>query len=644
MINKLKVIKSVKHSGKTFNFTKGLNTITGVNESGKSHLFELMAFALFGSVALRLPAASYDSKTEVELTFTICGTEYTVNRTIKSASLMDGAELIAKTTTVVNKQVAKLLGYGFDVFQIANMASQGSIKQLSNLKPTERKKMIDKTLGLFATKQVIENHKTLLRQLNSNLNAMATFAPVEPEDIPDVNNLTEYKDNLDANIIVMNKLKGDVAVLLERKKQRQKLQQQIDSVVVPVVEGNVPDGITLELLSDLSNQHHNLKNDLSNRNKELTFVTTKFKALDKNSDDLIKSLADAEAKVSSTTVEQLVADIAHYQKAQTKKSLLAQGNIVCENCDHVNHFAAEQLKGLDDSIDVNFPKPELKLTDFENIGTIRNRLAYVATELEQAETTKNLAEAELAQADVNLVSFENKYSELLSNIEQYVANLKAAPLREKALNQLEVLNTQLADFPESVNEKLKAICAKLDSFESENIILNGSIAKIDAYKAYLVAKKSYSLKTMDISMEITSEKKILETLDILLNSIRNEMLPKINAVASTWIQKLSYGLHNSLVLDDDMEIFMDDTALDAFSGSAKDIAHIALRLTLAQILTKGVFPVFLGDEIDAAMDKDRSSATLSAFKDMLNICTDQIILISHADLNLKLDSDNAIQL
>ena len=121
------------------------------------------------------------------------------------------------------------------------------------------------------------------------------------------------------------------------------------------------------------------------------------------------------------------------------------------------------------------------------------------------------------------------------------------------------------------------------------------INQIEEYQKYLIEVKKYEDRINDAKTKIGTENKILETLEILLVSIRDEMLPKINVVATNWIKKLSEGSHYSVILDENMEILMDGVDIDAYSGSGKAIAHIALRLALAQVLTRGVFPVFLAD-------------------------------------------------
>jgi exonuclease SbcC len=55
MFKTLQVTNFRKLRDSTFDFNSGLNAIRGLNEQGKSTLFEALAYAMFGVDALREP-------------------------------------------------------------------------------------------------------------------------------------------------------------------------------------------------------------------------------------------------------------------------------------------------------------------------------------------------------------------------------------------------------------------------------------------------------------------------------------------------------------------------------------------------------------------------------------------------------------
>ena len=64
---------------------------------------------------------------------------------------------------------------------------------------------------------------------------------------------------------------------------------------------------------------------------------------------------------------------------------------------------------------------------------------------------------------------------------------------------------------------------------------------------------------------------------------------------------------------------------------------------LGQVLTNGVFSVFVGDEIDASMDKDRAENTALTLQTLKGRVS-QILLITHkfptADYYIKVGNTN----
>jgi len=84
----------------------------------------------------------------------------------------------------------------------------------------------------------------------------------------------------------------------------------------------------------------------------------------------------------------------------------------------------------------------------------------------------------------------------------------------------------------------------------------------------------------------------------------------------------------AICADEDFAITVDGQPLNTLSGSGKAVACLALRLGLGQVLTHGVFPVFIGDEIDASMDQHRTANT-AAMLEALKSRMGQILLVTH---------------
>ena len=79
---------------------------------------------------------------------------------------------------------------------------------------------------------------------------------------------------------------------------------------------------------------------------------------------------------------------------------------------------------------------------------------------------------------------------------------------------------------------------------------------------------------------------------------------------------------------ENFDVSVDGQKLATLSGSGKACANLALRIGLGQVLTNNVFSVFVGDEIDASMDEDRSEFTQNSLKSLSDKIS-QVIIITH---------------
>ena len=125
----------------------------------------------------------------------------------------------------------------------------------------------------------------------------------------------------------------------------------------------------------------------------------------------------------------------------------------------------------------------------------------------------------------------------------------------------------------------------------------------------------------------------------LRSRVKEYLVPSLNRVSSHLLRTMTGGKRSNVVIDEEFNILVDRQPLNTLSGSGKSVANLAIRLGLGQILTNRVFPVFMGDEIDAAMDADRAGNTAECFKNLTDNIT-QVVLVSHKTL----EADNTIEL
>jgi exonuclease SbcC len=93
---------------------------------------------------------------------------------------MQGDAVLCSGTTPLNKHIPALLGFGLDVFDVACAANQGEIERLGNLRPAERKKMVDTVIGLDRLKEVARWAGEEARGFEKQVEAIERSAGQEP--------------------------------------------------------------------------------------------------------------------------------------------------------------------------------------------------------------------------------------------------------------------------------------------------------------------------------------------------------------------------------------------------------------------------------------------------------------------------------
>ena len=153
----------------------GLYLIYGDTGSGKTMLFDAIAYALFGESSgdrdvqtLRSDFADSETPTEVSLTFEHAGQEYTVRRCPQQqlarkrsggdgssalvkraavAELTSGDVTLGSNTRQVNECITDLLGLSYGQFRQVTMIAQGAFRDLLCTDPAEREVVLRKIFG-----------------------------------------------------------------------------------------------------------------------------------------------------------------------------------------------------------------------------------------------------------------------------------------------------------------------------------------------------------------------------------------------------------------------------------------------------------------------------------------------------------------
>ena len=671
-----------------FGFGVGTTLITGRNGKGKSSVIEMIRFALFGTAALRRPASDY-KKLEVELEFTVRDTDYRVVRSPKGTWLYKGdGEQIAYGTTPVNGAIIGIFGYGLKVFDIANCCNQNQVMAFSDsLKPTERKALIDQTIGLAAIDELSTELSSEALSFSKELkfttdHIVIPVDPVKPEPLLPV-------EDIRAAMADLREKANRRAVMLARLAQ-------------PVVDEPSPVNSSLKSLGQSVDpeavrvQLEKINNALATaavlasrvaavpqKPEEPVEVDLKGYTIDQLSEsiatrtrfaDAIKRLAKLELPTMELeTIHQNQRDLQMWARFQQKQQLLKQGDTECPHCHGTfpnAHQALEHYQDVPDTMTQPVWTIDYLARQERLHGNVEPHAELKAqAELEQGKFIENDAslKAQWTAAEAGRQDYARKLAAYEERRGAYEADkialtlLKADALQKEKVeleqdlkshadwsSQQAKYETDLGNYERDqlVRQELAEALAKLpdvagDIQNLETLLISTSAYEV-AYTNYTKQREVFesdTTKIAELERTIADLKSGREALVALKARIKSHLLPSLNAVSSLLLNEMTGGEMSKVELDEAFNITVDGFAIEALSGSGKAVANLALRLGLGQVLTNRVFSVFLGDELDASMDEQRAGYLMSCLA-RLRGQVSQILVVTHKQLS----ADHTIQL
>lgn len=601
-------------------FSRGLTAITGPNEAGKTLNLEIAEFLLFGSAALRGKAEDYKGLRGAGVVH-IRGTRYRVERTIKNAALTyaDGGTL-AVGTKPVNAKILQLLGYGLDVFRVANIANQGDAERLSEMLPSARKAMVDKLIGADQIEGIAkwcgEQALGISREI-SGLERGLGAEPVKPEKP------TGYRPAAE--------LRQEVTALRAARGRAAELRAFLANE--PAVAELRPEPTRIPLST------------LEKGDQILGLRTYDF------------DLAAAEAAVAAhqrweerqrfigrtfpqPTLTQGQVDVELRREAlQDELTRLKQSPVLTCPCGKPFTTADAQVAKVEAELAAlpvighpfnlhieamalrNWSKPAI-IAEWDRLKDVPEADAP-QHDPREAKGAAHVSEVAAAISDLGLTGMSREQiRQLAADLRAWQAEQSAyaAALARRDAWQMQAngARTELAALVTDGLEELEELLAASQVYEAQLASYDRSFADWAQGRDRLT----------DLRREEQSWRNGKQAMNELREDTKSFLVPALSRVASYLLSQMTGGARTRIVVDESFEIEVDGQPLATLSGSGKVCANLALRLGLGRILTNGVFPVFFGDELDASMDEERAGhlqTALSALEGKLH----QIIIVTH---------------
>jgi exonuclease SbcC len=682
-----------QHASTALQIPDGLIGIVGSNGSGKTTLMESIAFALFGSKALRgkvedvrtrsaiiqktdefraeegservskrgSPKRRQDAEPKVTLTLDQDGVVFRIERTLTDALLFVGGEAqpVASGNKEVTTKISSIIGMTHDEFVATYFTEQKGLEFLSGKKgATEREKFIVRMMGYDR----LEEMQVMLRDDRKEKRAILSGYEAS---VGTRNELEERLTVEEADRVVCQEKHDEAARALKKAEHNLEFQQlrlakleevrgsylkQYDVVhslgirldekskrAASIREGIDTVTLELEAFSKATGATHGiaeLELSLTHQLKEFQERSHILQSKIREGEILWRegiSAAEAELTAILKSNEILERRLAQIRKLKSNGECPTCGQPLAESFEKTQlHFKEELAQGEIKIKELQVRISERKVLPVEVIDLV-NQLKVVEEE-------RNLVAgrlAELAQGKrlhERVLQLQAEQSALKKDIIVMEKSLDVARDALKAIRFSEEEYTQVKS-SHDVTQRVVEV-ARLQRLKIEGEV---------NMKSALVTRTRDEIKKFDERQteleRLRKEVRLLDEGDRILTEFRkhiNSLIrPRLAELASEYLADLTDSRYTALELGDDFSptVLEDGEPKPIISGGEQDILNLCMRLALSHMLAERAgqqFSLLILDEIFGSLDENRRGNVLSLL-DKLRKRFEQILVITHLD-------------
>ena len=663
IIKKLFLQNIRSHLNSTVEFNEGFNCVVGGVGTGKTSILLSFHFALFGEPLYR----SYEyllredkNRGMVTVEFEHTGKNYRLTRVLRREKgrivqepdelrLTENGKIIAwGKLTAVQEQLKSILGIDKKMFEEFIWIQQEKLKEILNMTPRERQKVLDELFGFSSFQDAWER----LLSYQRHYEAVKTTLEKDP-DIVEIGNLKKQYEDLTSDLI---KLQVEVETLNVELKEAEKSLEEADKKLKSLenLEKKINElkdekSSLLSKLSEVQAYIKSLKNQLNNKKTELDRDKVSLNQLRSEKNKILNQFSKTNFNEILETLEKIDFEVVKLRneaaglKAEAKKIeeslLMLETENVCPTCRReLDQFYKEKL---------------LNQLHTENMET-EKRLTMVETKLENLELEQKM-----------FLDAKNKIEVLNFQIEELE---KTISTKEDEINKIKAELDKKILVEADLKKKLDEITLEISKFKVEDVENARKLREekllryreiLDSIRYYekLIEEKNSYLSLIEKRIQNAEQKlkqKILaEKVSKLISGLRmayREVVPVLRKMYIESLRDSVQSVMDSLTIQTERSLYVDvddeytPTLVEAsgfrrdvnlISGGERTWLALAYRIGLGQLIMEAKtgqnFELLILDEPTEALGTEDGSinALATAISNLKMIR--QIITVTHSE-------------
>ncbi|MEM7824955.1 MAG: AAA family ATPase [Candidatus Aenigmatarchaeota archaeon] len=570
MITRVRLKNWKSHLNSELNFSTGTNALLGHMGSGKTTILDSICFAFFGifpnlqskklkldDILMKKPIEK--DRAEVEVSFQIYGSSYTVRRVIEKkkgttySEIREGDKLLeAPNAQRVTETVEKILKVNYELFSKVIYSEQNSLDYFLILPRGQRMKKIDELLMIDKFEKARANTVTLSNKITERL--LAKQSTVEQTD-------------LDVLQKVIAELKSSLENLVNEKQKLEITYQQIVSDKNKLEKEVTEFKKIKENLEIFKREERGLHSAAQETSIALENLENALRGFDKTS-----------IEISLNTLKKLVSEFEslldekrkEYQKLQqqTSKSKAEIEFLRKEKIEKLENQLEEQLKlkkeyerlkkGAGENPEKELDNKKLLIEKFVGeIEVFKNKIQDLQEEINKINSVEGkcpLCGSKLTEEKKKTLINEKRFK-IKSLLEKLKNASEKKELNEKDVRELENILKKLDEMTVQIREFDK-IKSELDTSKNIFVVLNESTSKLEKelnslsaelnslqtkYKESITKKQQFEIALLRLQDYQTKK----ERLEQLIKQ-RNEFIRNIEEIESKLTGKNLEVLEKSL--------------------------------------------------------------------------------------------------